>query len=108
MAVCCALQSGGQLKELKPTFGDTVDPRIQEIEDQWAKLEEMTKSKGAKLFDDNRPVLYEQACDDIDGWITEVEAQMITEEKQYAPTTVSLLVQKQNVSCTFVLTFIEL
>ena len=97
------MKSGGQLKGLKPTFGENVDPRLQSIEAQWAELDELTKSKGAKLFDANRPVLYEQACDDIDGWITEVESQILTEEKSQGPTTVSLLVQKQNVSYNFLI-----
>jgi len=43
-------------------------------------------------------VLYEQSCDDIDGWMNQLESQIITEEAAKDLTTVNLLMQKQNVS----------
>lgn len=42
-------------------------------------------------------MLYEQSCDDIDGWINEIESQIITDDVGHDLTTVNLLVQKQNV-----------
>ena len=65
---------------------------------QWEDLENTTKNKGEKLFDANRHILYEQNCDDIDGWINEIESQIVTEDVGHDLTTVNLLVQKQNVS----------
>ena len=61
----------------------------------------MTAAKGEKLFDANRHVLYEQSCDDIDGWINEIESQIITDDVGHDLTTVNLLVQKQNVPTQF-------
>jgi spectrin beta len=49
------------------------------------------------LFDANRHILYEQSCDDIDGWMTEIESQIVTTDVGRDLTTVNLLVQKQNV-----------
>ena len=76
----------------------SVEPRIEELRRQWEELEMTTTNKGEKLFDANRHVLYEQSCDDIDGWINEIEAQIVTEDVGHDLTTVNLLVQKQNVS----------
>jgi len=74
-----------------------VQPRLDELARQWKELEETTAAKGEKLFDANRHVLYEQSCDDIDGWINEIESQIITDDVGHDLTTVNLLVQKQNV-----------
>jgi len=76
-----------------------IQPRLDELIHQWKELEETTAAKGEKLFDANRHILYEQSCDDIDGWINEIESQIITEDVGHDLTTVNLLVQKQNV-CT--------
>lgn len=46
----------------------------------------------------DRHVLYDQSCDDIDGWINEIESQIVTEDVGHDLTTVNLLVNKQNVS----------
>jgi spectrin beta len=72
---------------------------LDELMRQWQELEDTTRLKGEKLFDANRHVLYEQNCDDIDGWINEIESQIITEDVGHDLTTVNLLVQKQNVRC---------
>jgi len=74
-----------------------IQPRLDELMRQWKELEETTAAKGEKLFDANRHVLYEQSCEDIDGWINEIESQIITEDVGHDLTTVNLLVQKQNV-----------
>jgi len=74
-----------------------IQPRLDELIRQWKELEETTAAKGEKLFDANRHVLYEQSCDDIDGWINEIESQIITDDVGHDLTTVNLLVQKQNV-----------
>ena len=76
-----------------------IQPRLDELARQWKDLEETTAAKGEKLFDANRHVLYEQSCDDIDGWINEIESQIITDDVGHDLTTVNLLVQKQNVRC---------
>lgn len=90
-------QEAERLKEEKPEFESTVEPRIDELRRQWGDLDDTTKAKGEKLFDANRHVLYEQSCDDIDGWINEIESQIVTEDMGHDLTTVNLLVQKQNV-----------
>ena len=82
----------------KPEMAKAVTPRVDELRRQWEELEMTTTTKGEKLFDANRHVLYEQSCDDIDGWITEIESQIVTEDTGHDLTTVNLLVQKQNVS----------
>ena len=77
-----------------------VQPELDDLTEQWKQLEALTEDKGQRLFDSNKHVLYEQSCDDIDGWINEIESQIITEDVGHDLTTVSLLVQKQNV-CIF-------
>ena len=75
-----------------------IQPKLDELQRQWDDLERTTQDKGQRLFDANRHVLYEQSCDDIDGWINEIESQIVTEDVGHDLTTVNLLVQKQNVS----------
>jgi len=74
-----------------------VDPRLDELKRQWKDLEDAVTEKGERLFDANRHVLYEQSVDDIDGWIHDIESQIVTEDVGHDLTTVNLLVQKQNV-----------
>lgn len=80
-----------------------IQPRLDELIRQWKELEETTAAKGEKLFDANRHILYEQSCDDIDGWINEIESQIITDDVGHDLTTVNLLVQKQNVCTSFII-----
>ena len=91
-------QDGNELIQQKPDFAPVVQPKLDELARQWQELEDTTAKKGEKLFDANRHVLYEQSCDDIDGWINEIESQIVTTDVGRDLTTVNLLVQKQNVS----------
>ena len=91
-------QDGRALVQEKPGFEPVVDPKLEELRKQWEDLENTTQQKGRKLFDANRHILYEQSCDDIDGWITTIESCIETDDTGHDLTTVNLLVQKQNVS----------
>lgn len=91
------IKEATSLIEQKPELAKVVQPRLDELNRQWQELENTTVMKGEKLFDANRHVLYEQSCDDIDGWINEIESQIITEDVGHDLTTVNLLVQKQNI-----------
>ena len=91
-------QEGQALVQEKPSFEPVVDPKLEELKRQWDDLENTTQQKGQKLFDANRHILYEQSCDDIDGWITTIESCIETDDTGHDLTTVNLLVQKQNVS----------
>ena len=87
---------------MKPETREQIEPMLADLNKQWEDLETTTKEKGEKLFDANRSVLYEQSCDDIDGWVTALESQIITSEDFGKDlTTVNLQVQKQNVSGLF-------
>lgn len=88
-------QEGQQLVEVKPEMQSLVEPKLAELEQQFEALESTTREKGLKLFDANRQVLYEQTCDDIDSWITELENQVLTAETGQDLTSVNLILQKQ-------------
>jgi spectrin beta len=90
-------EEGAELMRQKPSTSPEVDPKLEELRRQWEELENTTKAKGEKLFDANRHVLYEQSCDDIDGWINEIESQIVTEDVGHDLTTVNIMVQKQNI-----------
>ena len=90
------IKDGEQLIVEKPELAKEVQPRLDELIQQWSNLENIVHAKGERLFNANRPQLYEQSCDDIDGWITEIESQIVTEDVGHDLTTVNLLVQKQN------------
>ncbi len=95
------MQDGNDLMREKPDMAKDIQPRLDELQRQWEELENTTKDKGQRLFDANRHVLYEQSVDDIDGWINEIESQIVTEDVGHDLTTVNLLVQKQNVRHCF-------
>ncbi|KAK7507079.1 hypothetical protein BaRGS_00001930 [Batillaria attramentaria] len=81
----------------QPETREQIQPMLADLDTQWEELETTTKAKGEKLFDANRSVLYEQSCDDIDGWVTALESQIVTTEDFGKDlTTVNLQVQKQN------------
>ena len=88
-------QLGQELVEEKPEIREIIEPKLVELEQQFEQLETTTKDKGLKLFDANRQVLYEQTCDDIDTWITELESQVLTSETGQDLTSVNLILQKQ-------------
>jgi spectrin beta len=62
---------------------------------QFDDLERTTREKGERLFDANRQVLYEQTCDDIDTWMSDLEKQMVTGGTGEDLASVNILMQKQ-------------
>jgi len=88
-------KEGDDIKASKPAFATSIDPKLAELVRLWKELEDLLKSKSEKLFDANRHLLYEQSIDDVDNWMSQIEAQLVADE----PTdlaTVNLLMQKQN------------
>ena len=57
--------------------------------------QENTKEKGERLFDAKRADLYEQSCDDIDSFVTDLNRQIETEPVGNDLTSVNILMQKQ-------------
>lgn len=90
------VRDGQKLVQERPELIKEVEPQLAELSNQFTELQDTVSVKGQKLFDANRPQLYEQSCDDIDGWITEIESQIVTEDLGHDLTTVNLFVQKQN------------
>lgn len=90
-------QAGRELINEKPEYAETIEPKLQDLAQRFEDLESITKAKGQKLFDANRQVLYEQTCDDIDGWITDLESQMLTGETSQDLTSVNLTLKKHEV-----------
>ncbi|XP_071041629.1 spectrin beta chain [Parasteatoda tepidariorum] len=88
-------QSGEELVTEKRSWAAIIYPQLSELEQQFEALENATKDKGERLFDANRQVLYMQTCDDIDGWITELENQVLPAETGQDLTSVNLILQKQ-------------
>ncbi|XP_076360233.1 spectrin beta chain-like isoform X3 [Tachypleus tridentatus] len=88
-------EAGQALIAEKPEMKDVIEPRIEELAQQFEALEKTTKEKGDKLFDANRQVLYEQTCDDIDSWVTDLENQVLTAETGQDLTSVNIILQKQ-------------
>ena len=62
---------------------------------QFDDLERTTREKGERLFDANRQVIYEQTCDDIDTWMSDLEKQMVTGGTGEDLASVNILMQKQ-------------
>jgi len=88
---------GEQLKVDQPDLGKVVDTRLDDIDNQFKNLEQATKEKGQKLFDANRPLLYEQTCDAIDEWIDELEPILSSEPGQDLTGVNLALAKQQNI-----------
>jgi spectrin beta len=91
------ISDGQDIIAEKPDLAPVVQPRVDELVAQWNNLEQGTTEKGQRLFDENRGQLYEQSVDDIDGWVKEIESQIVTEDVAHDLTTINLIMQKQNV-----------
>ena len=50
-----------------------IDDRINEIDDLWFKLEEITREKGDRLFDANRSKLFQQSITNLDEFMLNIE-----------------------------------
>ncbi|XP_055345534.1 spectrin beta chain-like isoform X2 [Paramacrobiotus metropolitanus] len=86
---------GEALMREKPQFAPEIQRSLDEMNARWQELEDVTRSKGERLFDANRQAIYEQTCDDVDNWVTELETQILTTETGQDLTTVNILMQKQ-------------
>ncbi|XP_052270062.1 spectrin beta chain-like isoform X3 [Dreissena polymorpha] len=89
-------KAGEELMAEKPETREQLEPILANLSTQWDQLETTTTEKADKLFENKRAVLYEQSCDDIDGWVTQLESQIIQAESAKDLTTVNLLMQNQN------------
>ncbi|XP_064621468.1 spectrin beta chain-like isoform X3 [Lineus longissimus] len=93
-------QDGEDLMREKPEFAPEVQERLDNLNSSWEDLETQTEDKGARLFDANRPVLYEQNIDDIDGWVKSLETEIVPDEVEEIMTenlaSVNLAVMKQD------------
>ncbi|GFS19194.1 spectrin beta chain [Elysia marginata] len=92
------LEEGDTIMQGKPETREQIERMLKDLSSQWEDLEATTKAKGERLFDANRSVLYQQSCDDVDGWVSALESQIVTTEPDLGKdlTTVNLQVQKQN------------
>nr|XP_045601233.1 spectrin beta chain-like isoform X2 [Procambarus clarkii] len=88
-------QAGEELVKEKPEMAELIGPKISELNQHFDALETTTKEKGERLFDANRQVLYEQTCDDIDTWMTDLEKQIEGRDTGMDLTSVNILMQKQ-------------
>ncbi|GAV05346.1 hypothetical protein RvY_15494 [Ramazzottius varieornatus] len=88
---------GEALMREKPQFTPEIRRSLDEMNTRWQDLEDITRGKGERLFDANRQAIYEQTCDDVDNWVTELETQILTTETGQDLTTVNILMQKQQV-----------
>ena len=88
-------EEGQELLRDRPELRSTIEPKLQELNQQFNALETTTKEKGEKLFDANRSALYEQTCDDIEDWITVLESRVLPAETGQDLTSVNHILAKQ-------------
>jgi len=87
-------QAAQELMKEKPEMAEIIGPKVDELTQHFDALETTSQEKGARLFDANRKVLYEQSCDDIDSWMVDLEKQ-IEKDTGGDLTSVNILMQKQ-------------
>jgi hypothetical protein len=76
-------------------MADIISPKLTDLAAEFEALQRHTKEKGERLFDAKRADLYEQSCDDIDGFVMDLERQIETEPVGNDLTSVNILMQKQ-------------
>ncbi|XP_045479704.1 spectrin beta chain isoform X5 [Harmonia axyridis] len=87
-------KAGEELAKEKPEFANVIQPKMEELTDQFDVLESTTKEKGERLFDANREVLIHQTCDDIDSWMNELEKQIESDDTGTDLASVNIMMQK--------------
>jgi spectrin beta len=88
-------QSGEELLKSKPEMADLIQPKMSELGDEFEGLQANTKGKGERLFDAKRADLYEQSCDDVDSFVTDLSRQIEVEPVGNDLTSVNILITKQ-------------
>ena len=78
-------------------MAEVIQPKINDLVQQFEDLGQTTKAKGERLFDANREVLVHQTCDDIESWMNELESQIESSDTGADLASVNILMQKQQV-----------
>ncbi len=66
-----------------------IDQRINELDDLWSKLEDITREKGERLFDANRSKLFQQSISNLDEFMFNIEKHLYAGEPPTTTTTTS-------------------
>ncbi|CAF4742601.1 unnamed protein product, partial [Rotaria sp. Silwood1] len=71
-----------QLRDEHPQQIDfnIIDQRINELDESWSKLEEITREKGERLFDANRSKLFQQSITNLDEFMFNIEKHLYAGE----------------------------
>ena len=69
---------------MEPSF---IDQRINELDDAWIKLEQITQEKGERLFDANRSKLFQQSITNLDEFMFNIEKHLYAGEPTTTTTT---------------------
>jgi spectrin beta len=91
-------QYGEQLKEenYQQINPNIIDQRINELDDSWINLENITREKGERLFDANRSKLFQQSITNLDEFMFNIEKHLYAGE----PTTASDVTDGQQIAST--------
>ncbi|CAF2887520.1 unnamed protein product [Rotaria sp. Silwood2] len=75
-------QNAEQLKSenYQQIDANLIDQRIDELDDSWIKLEEITREKGERLFDANRSKLFQQSITNLDEFMFNIEKHLYAGE----------------------------
>ncbi|CAF4529130.1 unnamed protein product, partial [Rotaria socialis] len=77
-----------QLRDEHPQQLDftVIDQRINELDETWSQLEDITREKGERLFDANRSKLFQQSITNLDEFMLNIEKHLYAGESTAAPT----------------------
>ena len=80
-------QHADQLKaENRQTLDpNSIDQRINELDDLWVRLENITREKGERLFDANRSKLFQQSITNLDEFMFNIEKHLYAGESTTTP-----------------------
>ena len=91
----------------KPEFAPEVQTRLDDLNSSWDSLENSTQDKGQRLFEANRPAIYEQSIDHIDSWMTVMETQIMPEDASENLAGINVWLDRQEVGSDAFLFFCE-
>jgi spectrin alpha len=87
--------TGQELVEGRHYAADRIAARMEEIVQLWEQLVESTESKGTKLLEASQQQHFNRTVEDIEIWLSEIEAQLGSEDYGKDLMSVQNLLKKQ-------------
>ncbi len=89
------VKTGSDLIEACHARSDEIERKVKDIKDSWQELLNATGNKGGKLEEASQQQQFNRGIEDLELWLSECEAQLVSEEYGKDLTSVQNLMKKQ-------------